>query len=114
MNPNADEVCTGCPFDLPDGHKIKDHPLLADTPKPRRGQRVIVEVRGGMVQAVYADVGVEVVVIDWDNYGPSEDTLMTVLDGENLAASVWWEDILAEESLPPSTKAILDEWEKKA
>lgn len=31
-NPNADQVCGGCPFDLPSGHKVKDHPTLGTVP----------------------------------------------------------------------------------
>ena len=29
-------------------------------------KRIIVEVRGGLVQAVYGDPGVEVTIVDWD------------------------------------------------
>ncbi len=34
MNPDAEKVCTDCPWeDLPEGHKVKDHPTLEDISK---------------------------------------------------------------------------------
>jgi hypothetical protein len=35
-NPNANQVCSGCPFDLPRGHLVKDHPMLP-VPHPDGG-----------------------------------------------------------------------------
>lgn len=46
MNPNASDVCKQqCPFDLPEGHLIRDHPVMPTAASVERSCRTVIERR---------------------------------------------------------------------
>lgn len=47
----------------------------------RKAPKLIVEVRGGVVQAIYGDIAMDACIVDWDNIeagdpGPADIVLM--------------------------------------
>ena len=52
---------------------------------------VIVEVQGGVLQAVYSDRPTKIVLVDWDTEGcqPGEPNLVTVQDAAGTEHLVW-------------------------
>lgn len=62
----ADDMASGFAdgtYETDDSAKIYDALTLSADLSPR----ILVDVRGGMVQAVYANVPMHAVVLDWDN-----------------------------------------------
>lgn len=69
----------------------------AEAKKPKR---VVVEVRGGLVLAVYADINIEAVIVDWDRTGELTDDGEIECDyayGEGIAPLSDMDDDVKEE-----------------
>lgn len=63
---------------------------------------MVVEVRGGLVQEIYASAGVRPIVIDWDTEGADESELT------GGAAACQWDRVASLDDLPPDTRAVVD------
>ena len=63
---------------------------------------MVVEVRGGLVQEIYASSGVRPIVIDWDTEGADESELTAG------AVACQWDRVALLDDLPPDTRAVVD------